>query len=549
MLKSKTKGSIVLRAFLTCISVFLIYWFTLPPINLRSNDFWSFFIVSGLIVYFLNFFAFTREKKVELGRGKNVHLDISLDKTTLTAILVAVGILLLSVIATIVGSPLFFSGRYKDLIDKQNGDFTADISELSMSQIPVVDRDSASRLGLRKLGEMSDLVSQFEVTEDYVQINYRGTPYRVTPLAYGDIFKWLNNHTDGIPAYITVDMTTQETSLVRLEEGIRYSESEYFMRNINRYLRFGYPTKIFEDVHMEIDDNGTPFWIAPTVTYRVALWSGRDISGAVLVNAVTGESAYYDLESIPAWVDQVFVSELVIEQLNYNGKYQQGFFNSLFGQKGVLQTTEGYNYITVGDDVCLYTGMTSVASDQSNVGFVLVNLRTKETRYYSVPGAEEYSAMDSAEGQVQNLKYEATFPILLNVAERPTYFMSLKDDAGLVKMYAFVDVQRYQLVGTGATVQEARANYIKKLESDGETVPGGTQDEEKTVSGAIASISPVVISGNTVYYFTLEGDSRVYSASLSVSPLLPFVSPGDAVELTYADSSEEPIPVTGFKKK
>ena len=104
--------------------------------------------------------------------------------------------------------------------------------------------------------------------------------------------------------------------------------------------------------------------------------------------------------------------------------------------------------------VYMYTGITSAGGDQSNVGFLLSNQRTKETRYYHAPGAIEESARDSAEGVVQDLRYTTTFPLLLNVAGEPTYFMSLKDASQLVKMYAMVNVEQYQLVATGTTVSE-----------------------------------------------------------------------------------------------
>ena len=254
----------------------------------------------------------------------------------------------------------------------------------------------------------------------------------------------------------------------------------------------------------------------------------------MLVNAITGEHKYYDVANIPTWVDQVYHADMILEQLNYNGAFQQGYFNSFIGQRGVLQTTDGYNYIAVNDDVYLYTGMTSAVSDESNIGFVLVNMRTKATKFYSIPGAEEYSAMNSAQGQVQHLGYTSTFPLLLNVAERPTYFMSLKDAAGLVKMYAFVDVERYQLVGTGATVDEARANYAKVLKQEGEPASGG-----EPVAGVLAEIYPVVEDGNTRYYFKLEGSDVIYIASIQTSTRLPFLKPGDT--LTFTASGEAAV--------
>ena len=427
-------------------------------------------------------------------------------------------------------------------VDSQNSygamirnDFTADVAEINRSQIPVVDRDTASRLGQRKLGEMSDLVSQFVIEEDYTQINYKGKPVRVTPLTYGDIIKWFNNQSEGIPAYISVDMTTQETTLVRLEDGIKYSRGEYFFRNLDRYLRFKYPTKIFDNISFEIDENGTPYWVASCVGFKIGIWSGRDIDGAVLLNAVTGESEYYALDDIPSWVDQVYSSEMIMEQLTYNGKYRSGFFNSIFGQQGVLQPTDGYNYLAINDDVYLYTGMTSVTSDESNVGFVLTNLRTKETKFYSIPGAEEYSAMSSAEGQVQHLKYTATFPLLLNISDRPTYFMSLKDAAGLVKMYAFVDVSQYQIVGTGETVDAARADYIAKLKDEDLEVDDA---EEKTVSGIIERIASAVVNGNTNYYITLENSDTVYIVPVTLSDKLPLAQPGNSIEMSISETAE-----------
>ncbi len=536
-------GVRIIRALLSAVVIFLVFWFTLPPINVRSTDFWNFLVVSALVIYFLNFSSLTGiSAALKNGGAEQTDVKESIKnarKVTKIFGVSVIAVFVLSFVITAVGSPFFFSSSYKDLITKEEGDFAEDIVELSMSQIPVVDRDSASRLGLRKLGEMSDLVSQFEIREDYTQINYKGKPYRVTSLAYGDVFKWLGNTAEGIPAYITVDMTTQETELVRLEEGMKYSPSEYLLRNVDRYLRFNYPTKIFETVSFEIDEEGTPYWIAPTVTFRIALWSGRDISGAVLVNAITGEHTYYDIGDIPSWVDQIYTSSLIVEQLNYNGKYQSGFINSIFGQKGVLQTTDGYNYIAIDDDVYLYTGMTSVASDQSNVGFVMVNLRTKETKFYTVSGAEEHSAQSSAEGQVQHLSYTATFPILLNVGDRPTYFMSLKDGAGLVKMYAFVDVNRYQIVGTGTSVDTAKADYLAKLDADGaiETPPDDIP-EQYHAQGTIADIKQVMIDGNTYYYFTLDGFDGIFSASLDISPELAFAEAGDTVSFDYREGDK-----------
>ena len=551
-MKAKNISSMVIRILVSAALMFLLFYSMLPAVNLRDKNFLVFLILCILIFLVVNFLSYTKDFLQTLGSGRGVQMvkdeetgqfvfrrnsgkrsGVSLGRP-LKYGFIAIGlIIILMTVASLLGLQFFNATRYRDLITIEDGDFAQDVAELNMSQIPVVDKDTASRLGSRKLGEMTELVSQFEIQDDYTQINYKGSPYRVTPLRYADPIKWLFNHKEGLPAYLTVDMVTQETNLVWLENGMRYSPSEYFFRNIYRYIRFKYPTKMFETVSFEIDDNGTPYWIAPTISYRIGWWDGKDIDGAVLVNAVTGESEWYAKEDVPQWVDQLYYAELLIGQLDDNGRFQHGYINSVFGQKDVRRTTYGYNYMAINDDVYLYTGMSSVTADESNIGFVLVNCRTKETKFYTVPGATETSAMASAQGQVQHLNYSATFPLLLNISNRPTYFLSLKDNAGLVKMYAFVDVEQYQIVGTGQTIDEAKSNYRKALNLEDVEVQELVHSTE--ISGTVASLASAVVSGNTCYYFTLEGDSQVYTASVDIHEKLPFMQPGAELSFSYAE--------------
>ena len=539
--------SVLVKWLITLLVIGGYYWVVLPPINLRSREFWSFVsfivIISVVINCFSQILYFIKNNKTVTNSKGHPHISLkSLGKPIKFGLAVVLAIIVLSGVMSVIGSEFFNAKSYNKLITLEEGDFTQDVAEINQEQIPVVDKDTAQRLSQRKLGEMSDLVSQFEIEDIYTQINYKGRPVRVTPLMYGDAIKWLNNQKQGIPAYITVDMTTQETQLIRLKNGIKYSDSEYFMRDLNRALRFKYPTKIFDNISFEIDDNGTPYWVASVVDYKIGFWSGSDIDGAVLMNAQTGESKYYKLNEVPTWVDQVYDSYMILNQLVYNGKYRSGFFNSIFGQRGVLQPTDGYNYLAIDDDVFLYTGMTSVTSDESNVGFVLTNLRTKATKFYTIPGAEEYSAMSSAEGQVQHLKYTSTFPLLLNVSDRPTYFMSLKDSAGLVKMYAFVDVNQYQIVGTGNTVESARADYISKLKT--ENVADIEEAPETEITGVIENINSAVVNGNTVYYIKLEKNDKIYTALVTKSDLLPFATKGQTIKITVTENSVNTIEFT-----
>ena len=571
-MKKRSFFSVFGGILVSAVIIFLLYYTMLPAINLKSQDFIIFLILSTLIILTVNFITYMKEFLSGLGSRTNVRVrqnpltgqiqfeteerepdEVTPRRSLARPLKIGFGfigiLIVLMVIATAIGIPFFNATRYRDLIQMETGDFSADVAEISMNQIPVVDKDTATRLGSRKLGEMTELVSQFEIENNYTQINYNGIPYRVTPLSYADPIKWLYNQKKGLPAYITVNMVTQQTDLVWPENGMKYSPSEYFFRNIYRHIRFLYPTKMFEEVSFEIDDEGTPYWVAPTIQYRIGWWNGKDIDGAILVNAVTGEANYYEKDQVPQWIDQLYDSDLIISQLDDNGLFQNGYINSIFGQKNVRRTTYGYNYLALDDDVYLYTGMSSVTGDQSNIGFVLVNLRTKATKFYAVPGATEASAMASAQGQVQHLKYSATFPLLLNVSDRPTYFISLKDDAGLVKMYAFVDVEQYQIVGTGQTIDEARKNYRTALNlEDVET--GGSMDALEK-AGTVDAVASVVVSGNTCYYFTLTGSDTVYAAMVTLNENLPFLESGDRISFTYTED-EKPAAVaeiTEIKKQ
>jgi len=432
------------------------------------------------------------------------------------------------------------AGAYSKLLPVETGDFASEVEEISYDQIPMLDDDSAARLGSRKLGELSDMVSQFEVADDYTQINYQGRPVRVTPLRYGDAIKWLNNRKSGLPAYLIIDMVTQKVEVVRLQDGMKYTTAEHFSRNLNRYLRFRYPTYLFEAPTFEIDDDGTPWWVCSRIVKRVGLFGGTDIQGAVLVNAVTGESTYY--KDVPEWVDRVYSANIIMQQYDNYGQYHNGFWNSIFGQRDVTVTTEGYNYLVIGDDVYMYTGVTSVTSDESNVGFLLTNQRTKETKFYSCAGAEEYSAMSSAQGQVQQMNYQATFPLLLNIADQPTYFMALKDAAGLVKMYAMVNVQQYQIVATGSTVSECESNYRIMLKNNNlidETQAEAVPSAQETVTGVIADLRSAVMDGNTVYFIRLDNSSVYWKVSASASPEAVILNAGDRVTVTYTPADAQ----------
>ena len=545
------KGLGILK-LIACVAVAVIaavyYYIQLPAINIHSPGFWK-FIIFIMIIATMAVWIMNHDKSKE-GRqfvNKMAAKDYIFDFKTRSGALIfklvgGVTILLVVIyfVGNILSSPIINASKYQKLLTVETRNFTDDIKEVSYDKIPLLDKDSASIIGTRVMGTMVDMVSQYEVDDMYSQINYKEKPVRVTPLRYGNLIKWFTNHRNGIPAYIRIDMTTQEAECVRLSEGIKYSESDHFSRYIYRHLRFAYPTYIFDDINFEIDDNGTPYWVCPVKKYNIGLFGGQTVGRVVLCNAITGEMTDYDVKDVPTWVDKVYSAELLIDLYDYNGSLKHGFINSVLSQKDCLKTTDGYNYIALEDDVWVYTGITSVGRDNSNVGFVLMNQRTMETRYYEVSGAEEYSDMDSAKGRVQNLGYTATFPLIINVSSQPTYFMALKDGAGLVKSYAMLNIEKYQNVAIGDSVLQCESNYIQLLKDNG--IVDETQTEivdTKNIQGVITKIMPVVVDGNSHMYFMLEGSSSIYDADVSKYVDIIRYEAGMNISIQYTESTEE----------
>ena len=536
MRRSFSRGaSLALSLAVTLVFGFFYFYFKLPAINIHSGDFYLFIIL--LCAVYCVCALLLEGFRADSVKG---YVAQARKKAAVPFYIVCLCIVV-AVAGSLIGWKLFRARDYAQLLPIENGDFATDVAEISFDQIPMLDSASANVLANRKLGELSELVSQFEVYSDSFQINYQNRPVRVTYLNYGDFFKWWNNQKAGIPAYMVIDMVTQEVTVQRLEEGIKYSPSEYFFRDIDRYLRFKYPTKMFTDVNFEVNEDGEPYWVATAVTKKVGLFGGEDAVGAVLVNAVTGESTYYDVADVPQWVDRVYTAELILQQYNYYGLYQGGFWNSLFGQSGCTEATSYYNYIAQDDDVWLYTGITSVTGDRGNIGFILVNQRTKDARYYPCAGAEESSAMASAMGAVQQYEYQATSPLLLNIGGQPTYFMALKDASQLVKMYAMVNVQQYNVVATGTSVSSCIESYEQLLAENGISIEGGTAPATSEVSGVVEDIRSSVINGNSVYYIKLEGGDVYYTVSAADSPVAAILNVGDRVALNAPEDAAGPL--------
>lgn len=516
----------------------IYYYISYPALDIHNLGLWV-YIISVLVVFLICQTVFHTGLVIEdLQTGK-----ISVQNHKIMKLWLAVpAIIIILVLVAILNSAMLNAKKYYKRIEiDTTKTFQEDLPEVDFNKLPLLDKKSSSKLGDRVMGGMSELVSQYDVSDEYTQINYNDEIIRVTPLEYNGTIKWFTNRDKGITGYITVNSTTGKAKLIKLDKGLKYAPSALFNENLYRKLQFSYPTKNFDAINFEIDNSGNPYWVASVIKYH-GINQRREVTGVVIFNPINGESKYYKLKDVPSWVDHVYEAELILEQVNDWGAYKNGYLNSVFTQRDVVATTTGYNYLAFNDDVYLYTGITSVLADESNIGFILTNMRTKETNFYSVAGAEEYSAMDSAKGQVQQMKYTSTFPLLINLNGQPTYLISLKDNAGLVKMYAFVDVVDYQkVVVTDASkgIEAAADAYLTQMGEE-----SGTSKNTKTIN--VYGIKEVIIDGNTVYYFTDQNNQK-YKVSIKVNKnRLPFLKEGEQVEIEY-NKEQEVINITELK--
>ena len=529
MKKMVTRFLVVLWFLLMAAS----YWVFLPALNLLDTGFWI-FVVEGLILAFVGIFVVAladsvgqQTKKAHVGRR-----DVSQTKGPYDQVLVRLGGTILLIVALLFGlgffnSRIFRAKSYANVITVKEADFTKDFPETNISTLALLDRASAEKIGDTYLGTI-DKVSQFGISDDYRQITIGEQPYRVSPLEYKNFWKWLSNRQEGISYYVKVNQTTGKAELVRLAESMKYSDSEYLFRDTLRYLRFKYPFTIFGDPSFEVDDEGNPYYVA-TVYQPKFLLTSKDPSGVILLNAATGETKEYDLDSIPEWVDRVFSANNVITRVDDYYTYQDGFWNTVFSQTGVKKTTDSYNYISIGSDIYLYTGITSATADSSNLGFILVNMRTREVTNYKLASATESAAMASAEGEVQEKKYTATAPTLAKLNDKAYYIVSLKDDAGLVKSYAVVDAEDYQQVTVNNDIETLISQFTDSDTSvlSGSTQVAGADQEVEVIQGLVDQLASQMISGSTVYYISSSGKIYKVKATEETIDQLPFLKVGD----------------------
>ena len=542
-MKTQVK-SIIVSLLITTILAAIGYYFFLPVINIKAADFWI--SVSALIIVYilsyefclLIFHAYKYADFNSVSHKPSIYLSV-----VLILLVVAFGL------CNLFTSPLLHAKRYASLLKvNEDCDFNTDLSQtLSSDAIAIMDTSSARKLGNRKLGSLNNLVSQYNVSNDYTQISYDNSPAKVSALEYAGFFKYMKNKKSGIPGYVLVSPVDMSAEYVTLNENMKYVPSAYFSHNLMRTIRFAYPTKMIYNAHFEIDEEGIPYYVASVYDNKIGIFGGRDVSGVVTVNPVDGSTSYYKISEIPDWIDLVYDGDLICSQYNYYGTLQKGYWNSKLSAVGCKVTTDDYGYIAMDNDIWIYTGVTSVNSDASNIGFILANERTKEANFYTIAGADEASAQTAAEGEVQQYGYKASFPSLINIDGYATYIMVLKDSGGLVKMYAAVNAEQYNIVTTASTQKECIEKYKRRMsggidsaleEESLTTDQQATSSQEEIIDESlfteqqvtIKKLEQIVVNGNTYIYLLTTEDALYHAKYVDVLPMIN-VSSGDTLTI------------------
>lgn len=570
---------LLISAVLTIIAGGIVYYMMLPALNFKDVNMYIFIMV--LIVLFMVFFALACKANKKIERREYIK------KKSKVPVIIAAVLVVVMAVGWLCGATIFRASSYNKLMPVTTSEFSTDFEKLSVDSVPRVDESRALTLADQQLGSLSEYKSQYVVSNTTTMINYNNRPVRVAYLEYADVFKWFNNTKEGVPAYMIIDLISQKVTVVNCVEQfgscIQYSPTELFNEKLIRHIRFQYPTELLDTPNFEISDDGHPYWITPVLDKTIGLFGGTDVNGAIITDALSGESVYYDIEQVRSdeslqWIDVVYSANLLVQQYDYYGKFQNGFWNSIIFQNDVSQASQGNGYIAMDDDVWIYTGVTSSESDASNFGFILSNQRTKETRYYENGGAIETAAQQSAEDAVQNYQYAATFPILLDIEGQPTYFMSLYGSSNTVKGYALVNLADKTIVGTGIVDEmksDAKAlnaaveNYIQALKDkniigtdinvdeylvdETDEDAGGTAQETPAengntaapsapaadgsqVTGEVTSILTSVNNGNTYYYLQINGTYYYISVADCMDVLL--VQTGDTVTVTVGSEAD-----------
>lgn len=471
-----------------------------------------------------------------------IHMDPSIKGVKNGVVLLGI-IWVAYILVSVLSMPIFNYPAYRDQLGKAEvSEFTDTVQPLSLAQLPIVDKALARELADKKVGENPGLGSQVLLGEPVIQ-TVKDKLVWVVPLEHSGFFKWLKN-LDGSAGYIVVSATDVKDVKLVTDHKIKYQSNAYLLDDLNRHIRI-FKGGLFDgltDYSFELDDEGMPYWVVTTYKNRW-MFALPEADGILLVNATTGEAHKYSTSEIPEWVDRVQPESFITQQIQNQGEYVHGFLN--FSNQDKFRPSQGHIIVYNNGDCYLFTGLTSVGSDESAIGFMMIDMVSKQVKMYQMSGATEYAAMMSAQGKVQQYGYQATFPMIINLDGQATYFMTLKDNAGLIKQYAFVSVSNYTSVGTGETINDALRNYRQVMNASGGGIVTGQETE--TVTGKVLRIASESVGDSLTYRIILEEDQKLlFTISYDLSDELSLTRAGDRVKMEYMNAGGGNCVATSF---
>lgn len=553
-MKNISKQNMIRRSIGVIVSIVLaIYlnWLLTPACSFKSQGFWWYLII--VMAEFTGVqFLLDRRK---YGYAEKISKRMGL------ATLVVMGVTMLLMFFS---SNFLHAKKYSNLIEIEDGNFATDIQQVAEnSEMITLDMQTAQQLGNRVIGSLPN-ISRYSVNEEYNLTKYNGDYYRVTPLEYADAWKAFTNSSEGLPAYVVVNATQNKADVVNLEKNIKYAPNAFGSYNLKRHLRNKYLTYIFGDFQFEIDDKNNPYYIAPVMEANIGLFGGKTVSSFIIVDAVSGKCEEYLPEELPPWVNHAYSLSNLMELASYHYGLKGGFWNYYIFENDILKLSydnkdsdekdeeeaegeksisnfDGYSSILINGEVNFLTGVISMGEDKSMVGFITANPRTGKIKYYDCVGAEEGTAQKSAESLVQNFGYSASYPIVINVEGQETYFMTLKDKTLNNKAFAFVNVREYNKAVQSENFDEALKLYKQKIGIDTDIQNASEEKEEFSKEGKIVELYEAIKSGNTNYFFRLEGDEMLYVSSIEINSKQVKMKIGDTVEMAYFSTEEDGV--------
>lgn len=537
-LKEVGQQILILTLVLGVIAFVIFELIFLEPINLNNS--FIVLIILGLIWLFLMTLPIGDKVRInnasfDVGSQGKSKIKIYL---TLTVFLLA-GLLFLVNVFT---SKLFLSKNYASLIgDIQQVEFKDIYNENNKIETAYIDKNAALIAAEKKIGELADLSSIYEVDVDnFSKIKYQGKLVRIAPLKHINYNYQLRENNKGIPYYVMVEVSDNKTSakaelITSKDHPIKYSPNALFFKSIYRKAFLHNPSYTYGRPTFELDESGIPYFSIPIIDHKFLKVNGRQLNKVLLVNASTGESREYKVSETPDWVDRVYPTDLMLNQASDHYRLKNGFWgpkdmiwSNRVGLKTIDTVVDSYNYLTINDDIHIFTGVRPLGGEGSSTTSMLyMDIKTGEVKELNKAGVSLFAAKTAAIESVIEKGYTPTTPNLLSVEGYPTYVMTLKSDSGTTYGFSMINYTDLNLNAFGSSLFEVRKNYL--------SVMGGSSQESSDLDllgdYIIKEITMVTVEGNSQYYMMFEGLDDIFIADITVNSRLPFIKKGDIVNV------------------